>query len=227
MFGTGSSCGWSGLLSESAGKNRGSGRLSRRFCFGGADNTCSNRTGAECIGFAKGGADAETGAEHKTGTTQEAVRGTPVPTETTQKREKNLNNTGTSKVKKNSLFQKQRKKKDNKTEEKKTGCYRHTEMQRDLIIEKLKEKGLRITRQRKILLDIILEGECSCCKEIYYRASALDPKIGVATVYRMVNTLESIGAISRKNMYRVACSTKGVCTVELDDDTICHLSTEA
>ena len=73
------------------------------------------------------------------------------------------------------------------TEEKKTGCYRHTEMQRDLIIEKLKEKGLRITRQRKILLDIILEGECSCCKEIYYRASALDPKIGVATVYRMVN----------------------------------------
>ena len=26
------------------------------------------------------------------------------------------------------------------TEEKKTGCYRHTEMQRDLIIEKLKEK---------------------------------------------------------------------------------------
>ena len=66
------------------------------------------------------------------------------------------------------------------TEEKKTGCYRHTEMQRDLIIEKLKEKGLRITRQRKILLDIILEGECSCCKEIYYRASALDPKIGIS-----------------------------------------------
>ena len=40
----------------------------------------------------------------------------------------------------------------------------------------------------------------------------------------MINTLESIGAISRKNMYRVACSTKGACTVELDDDTICHLS---
>lgn len=110
------------------------------------------------------------------------------------------------------------------TEEKKTGCYRHTEMQRDLIIEKLKEKGFRITRQRKILLDIILEGECSCCKEIYYRAFALDPGIGVATVYRMINTLESIGAISRKNMYRVACSTKGACAVELDDDTICHLS---
>lgn len=44
------------------------GRLSRCFCFGGADDTCSNRTGAECIGFAKGGADAETGANTKTGT---------------------------------------------------------------------------------------------------------------------------------------------------------------
>ena len=61
-------------------------------------------------------------------------------------------------------------------EEKRTGCYRHTQMQKDLIIEKLKERGLRITRQRRILLDIILEGECSCCKEIYYRASALGPE---------------------------------------------------
>ena len=45
-------------------------------------------------------------------------------------------------------------------EEKRIGCYQHTQMQKDLIIEKLKERGLRITRQRRILLDIILEGEC-------------------------------------------------------------------
>ena len=95
---------------------------------------------------------------------------------------------------------------------------------RERILTELKRNGFRITNQRKLLVDIILSDECSCCKEIYYRASALDPKIGVATVYRMINTLESIGAISRKNMYRVACSTKGACTVELDDDTICHLS---
>ena len=97
-------------------------------------------------------------------------------------------------------------------------------MQREMIIQKLKESGCRITKQRLMLLDIILEEDCSCCKEIYYRAFALDPGSGVATVYRMINTLESIGAISRKNMYRVACSTKGACAVELDDDTICHLS---
>ena len=42
-------------------------------------------------------------------------------------------------------------------------------MQKDLIIQKLKEQGLRITKQRLILLDIILEEDCSCCKEIYYK----------------------------------------------------------
>ena len=89
------------------------------------------------------------------------------------------------------------------------GDYKRTQMQKDLIIQKLKEQGLRITKQRLILLDIILEEDCSCCKEIYYKASQKDDKIGSATVYRMINTLEEIGAISRKNMYRVDCSRSG------------------
>lgn len=70
-------------------------------------------------------------------------------------------------------------------------------MKKEIIIQKLKGKGGRITRQRLILLDIILEEECSCCKEIYYKAVGKDEKIGLATVYRMVNTLEEIGVISR------------------------------
>lgn len=35
--------------------------------------------------------------------------------------------------------------------------YRRTRMQKELIIEKLREKGCRITKQRLMLLDIILE----------------------------------------------------------------------
>lgn len=80
--------------------------------------------------------------------------------------------------------------------------YHRTQMKRELIIQKLREQGCRITRQRRILLDIILEEECSCCKEIYYKALQKDSSIGPATVYRMVNTLENIGAISRKNFYK-------------------------
>ena len=79
-----------------------------------------------------------------------------------------------------------------------------------------------------MLLDIILEEDCSCCKEIYYRASKRDPKIGTATVYRMINTLEEIGAISRKNMYKIACGeeceVKEACTIEFEDESVVELS---
>lgn len=106
--------------------------------------------------------------------------------------------------------------------------YQKTQMQREIILEKLKEKGCRITRQRLNLIDIILENEISSCKEIFYKALEMDDKIGVATVYRMVNLLEEIGAISRKNMYRVAysedCTMENACTIELDDGTVHQLS---
>ena len=99
---------------------------------------------------------------------------------------------------------------------------------KEQIIEKLKENGCRITKQRLVLIDIILENDCASCKEIFYKASKADAKIGVATVYRMVNALEEIGAISRKNMYKVECSedcgAESGCEITLDDNTICHLS---
>ena len=94
--------------------------------------------------------------------------------------------------------------------------------QKQIIINRLKEDGCRITKQRLMLLDIILEDECSSCKEIYYRATKKDPTIGTATVYRMINTLEEIGAISRKNIQKNNCSgrccdMKGGCTVVTEE----------
>ena len=41
---------------------------------------------------------------------------------------------------------------------------------KDEIIEQLKENGCRITKQRKLLSDIILKDDCASCKEIYYKA---------------------------------------------------------
>lgn len=81
--------------------------------------------------------------------------------------------------------------------------YERTQMQREIVIQRLKEQGCRITKQRMVLLDIILNENCSSCKEIYYKASRIDSRIGTATVYRMINTLEEIGAISRRNMYKI------------------------
>lgn len=78
---------------------------------------------------------------------------------------------------------------------------------KELIIEILRNRGFRITNQRMLLLEVILENDCSCCKEIYYQAKQQDSSIGIATVYRMLTTLEEIGIIDRKSIYQIAHHT--------------------
>ena len=66
--------------------------------------------------------------------------------------------------------------------------------EKESIIIKLKENGCRITKQRKLILDIILEN--------YAQAAKLDHSIGMATVYRLVKELERIGVLSREIVYK-------------------------
>lgn len=103
-------------------------------------------------------------------------------------------------------------------------------LKKEMIIRKMKESGCRITRNRELLLDILLEEECSSSKEIYYKASSRNRKIGTATVYRMLNLLEKIGVIDRENMYRISDfpvekTCEGV-RIELDDGTIIDMTSE-
>ena len=89
---------------------------------------------------------------------------------------------------------------------------------KDEILNLLKQHGFRLTPQRKLIVDVILNEEYSCCKEVYVLAHKRDKSIGIATVYRMINTLEEIGAISRKNIEKTncngrCCDMKGGCTV--------------
>lgn len=106
-----------------------------------------------------------------------------------------------------------------------------TDKRKEWAIDCLQKRGLRITKQRRMLLDIILEENCHSCKEIYYKANEMFPGIGTATVYRMVNLLEDIGMFDRRNMYRIFCQTacdrENVCVVEFEDDTTCQLSAGA
>ena len=110
--------------------------------------------------------------------------------------------------------------------------YQYTQMQKDRIVSKFKAKGGRNDPdKRELVLDIILEGDCSCCKEIYYRAMQKDPEIGVATVYRMVNKTWRNGCHKQKNMYKIENQTKrhpqqGSCMVELEDNSVCKLTSK-
>ena len=40
--------------------------------------------------------------------------------------------------------------------------------QKERVIQELRSQGKRMTKQRMILLDVILSGKWNCCKEIYY-----------------------------------------------------------
>lgn len=56
------------------------------------------------------------------------------------------------------------------------------------------------------------------------------PESAKCTVYRMVNMLEEIGAISRRNMYKVECSDlcqeEDAWIVVLDDESVCRISSQ-
>lgn len=93
---------------------------------------------------------------------------------------------------------------------------------KEVILDELKKRGFRLTEQRKIIVDIIVNEEYSCCKEVYFMAHKKDSSIGIATVYRMMNVLEEVGAISRNNIQKAACNgrccdMKGGCTVVTDE----------
>ncbi len=81
--------------------------------------------------------------------------------------------------------------------------FSHTTITKEEIIKRLRENGCRITTQREVLIEIIMESENICCKEIYYNAYKKKARIGIATIYRFLNTLEEIGAIEKKNNYQV------------------------
>ena len=104
----------------------------------------------------------------------------------------------------------------------------HIRMQRELVLQKLKERGFRITKQRIAVIDSILEHECSSCKEIFYKTAKTNKKIGAATIYRTLNVLEEIGAIHRRNTYTVsfheASEQEKLILVTLENGAVYHLS---
>ena len=62
----------------------------------------------------------------------------------------------------------------------------------------LKRAGVRLTKQRRIIVSILQETEDHPdALEIFRRASAIDPSISLSTVYRTTKLLEGLGAIHR------------------------------
>ena len=62
------------------------------------------------------------------------------------------------------------------------------------------ERGMRMTEQRRVIARILEESEDHPdVEELYRRASTLDARISIATVYRTVRLLEEKGILERRD----------------------------
>ncbi len=60
------------------------------------------------------------------------------------------------------------------------------------------DKGLRITEQRRVIARVLSESDDHPDVElVHQRASTIDPKISIATVYRTVRLFEDAGILDR------------------------------
>ena len=68
----------------------------------------------------------------------------------------------------------------------------------DTIEARCEAKGLRMTEQRRVIAQVLEEAvDHPDVEELYSRASARDPRISIATIYRTVKLFEESGIIDR------------------------------
>src|ERR687884_1166297 len=74
-------------------------------------------------------------------------------------------------------------------------------MPQDSMKGSLKEKGVRVTRQRQILLDLIdRTGQHLDAERLYQLAKEQDPKLNRVTVYRTLKTLKAGGLVDELDL---------------------------
>ncbi|GAA0228393.1 Fur family transcriptional regulator [Metaclostridioides mangenotii] len=72
----------------------------------------------------------------------------------------------------------------------------------DVLKDRLKETGFKITPQRRAIVEVLIKNDCShlSSEEIYDLVRKDCPEIGLATVYRTMQLLDDIGVISKLNL---------------------------
>ncbi len=71
-------------------------------------------------------------------------------------------------------------------------------MSAETIIDRCEAKGLRMTEQRRVIARVLeTADDHPDVEELYARASEIDPKISLATVYRTVKLFDEAGILDR------------------------------
>ena len=68
----------------------------------------------------------------------------------------------------------------------------------DTILSRCEAKGLRMTEQRRTIAHVLQDSDDHPdVEELYTRASGVDPRISIATVYRTVKLFEEAGILDK------------------------------
>ncbi|MCP3970754.1 MAG: transcriptional repressor [Rhodobacteraceae bacterium] len=69
----------------------------------------------------------------------------------------------------------------------------------DTILQRCETRNLRMTDQRRVIADVLQQADDHPdVEELYNRASAVDPRISLATVYRTVKLFEEAGILAKR-----------------------------
>lgn len=75
---------------------------------------------------------------------------------------------------------------------------------RETLVDRMRARGVRITEQRRVIADLLDEADDHLDAESIYRlASARDPRIHRATVYRTLNRLKKLGFVDELDLMHV------------------------
>lgn len=68
----------------------------------------------------------------------------------------------------------------------------------ETIIDRCEAKGLRMTEQRRVIARVLQDSDDHPdVEQLYGRATAVDPRISIATVYRTVKLFEEAGILDK------------------------------
>ena len=77
---------------------------------------------------------------------------------------------------------------------------RNLEMERDQLRETLHRRGMRMTPQRQLVLDALLELEHATPEQVHQRVQVSTPTVNITTIYRTLELLESLGLVRHTHL---------------------------
>ena len=94
---------------------------------------------------------------------------------------------------------------------------------KDILQNKLKDKGFKVTEQRLAIIDVLLEHKNHFinAEEIYKKVSANLPKTNFSTIYRNLEIFEEIDIIHKTTLSGVTAIYELICNDEHHHHIIC------